>query len=343
MSEQTTGKTKHMSQIALWKHLKEQNKAGKTDIVYIDPKELVIEEGFNIRPIDWGYVAQLTKSYNDGDNIPPIVVEIIERDGRPVPIVRDGHHRTHAAVSAKMPQVAISPFKGNAEAAVVLMLKSGSTRPLTRLQFAVGVKRLRACHLSQQKIADMLGISQGEVSNLEKISMLPEAVKEMIEKNQISATTAVDLHVTHGDGLYDFLQARLAEKAPVAGSAEEAAPQQDDLLEDGQAPAAKKKVRAELTSRDLKPKLPKLQKKTLVSMEDTLLNLGSRLDVASISELPEDGFFELKISRTEALVIGQLHAELEELRAMKAQFEAQNKADVQAVEKQAEEQINLLH
>lgn len=343
MTTESNGKTKHVSQIALWKSLKEQNKAGKTDIVHIDPNELVIEEGFNIRPIDWTYVDELAVSYNNGEIIPAIVVEIVERDGKPVPIVRDGHHRTHAARKANMPQVSIVPFKGNAESALVLMMKSGNSRPLTRVQKSVGIRRLRACHLSQEKIAQLLNISQGEVSNLEKVSMLPEAVKDMVEQNVVSATLAVEMHAVHGDNLYTFLQGRLAEKAPAAEQAEEQAPEQADLIQGAETPVAQRKERAALTSKDLKPKLPKLQKKTLSSMEDTLLRLGAQLDVATISSMPEDAELELKITRTEALVIGQLHAELEELRAMKAQFEEQNKVNAQAQERQAEEQINLLH
>lgn len=334
---------KHSSQIALWKHLKEEGKTtGKTDIVYIDPEVLVIEDGFNIRPIDWDYVRQLSEDYQKGDPIPAITVEILLVDGVPVAFVRDGHHRTHGARLAKLPQVAINVFKGNKEAAIALMFKSGNTRTLTRVQKSVAVRRLRACHMSQDAIAKLLGVSQGEVSLLEKISMLPEAVKEMVEKNIVSATTAIDLHAVHGDGLYDFLQARLAEKQLNSPEPTAAESTQVALIDSESQPAVAKTKRAELTSKDLKPKLPKLAKKTLHSMEDTLLSIGSQLDADRVSALAEGATMQITIDRSTALVMSQLYAELEDMRAQKAAWEAETQINKEQEEKSAEEQIDLL-
>lgn len=339
-----TKPAKHVSQIALWKHLKEQNKSGKTDIIFVDPKELVIEEGYNIRPIDWTYVDQLAQDYKKGDPIPPIVVEILMVDGKPVPFVREGHHRTHGACKADMIQVPIIPFKGNKEAAIALMFKSGSTRPLTRVQRATGVRRLRACNMSQEAVAKFLGISQGEVSILEKIFMLPEAVKDMIEKNLVAATTAIELYAEHGDDLYDILIARLEQKQVEAVDATAEQTAQESLIKDDvtteDAPAKQK--RAALTSKDFKPKLPKLARKTLHSMEDTLLSLGSQLDIDKISAMPDGAKLELTIDRSTALVLGQLHAELEDLRAETEKMKAaQNQAKEDAVET-TEEQLDML-
>lgn len=332
----STENLKHASQIALWKHLKSNEQASKTDIVYVDPKTLVIEEGFNIRPIDFEYVDQLAQSYLNGDTLPPLTVEILLVDGVPTPYVRDGHHRTHALLKAGIPQVAIVPFKGNREQAIALMFKSGNTKPLTRVQRSTGVRRLRACNMSQESIAKLLGISQGEVSILEKIAVLPEAVKDLIEKNIVSATTAVDLHSVHGNGLYDFLKSRL--DAVMAEKSDET-DGQGEMLENEKPEKVK---RAVLTSKNLRPKVPKLLKSTLSSMESTLLALGSQLDIERISQLSDSDTIEIRVDRSTALVMSQLHAELEELKAQKAAILAELQEAKDAEKRESEEQIDLL-
>jgi ParB-like chromosome segregation protein Spo0J len=337
----STENLKHASQIALWKHFKDQKMASKTDIVYIDPKTLVIEEGFNIRPVDQSYVDELAQAYLNGDTLPPLIVEILLVNDTPTPYVRDGHHRTHALLKAGIPQVAIIPFKGNREAAIALMFKSGSTRSLTRVQRATGVRRLRACNMSQESIAKLLGISQGEVSILEKIAMLPEAVKDMVEQNIVSATLAVDLHATHGSALYNFLQSRLDAKASEAETTEEGQ-EQPALLGESTPETPAKTKRAALTSKDLKPKMPKLAKTTLTSMESTLLALGSQLDFDRINALDENDVIEIKIDRSTAMIMSQLHAELEDLKAQKAAMQAELDSKKEADAKTAEEQIDLL-
>lgn len=339
----STENLKHTSQIALWKHFKEEKMASKSDIVYIDPKLLVIEDGFNIRPIDQSYVDELAQSYLNGDTLPPLVVEILLKDDVPTAYVRDGHHRTHALLKAGIPQVGIIPFKGNRESAIALMFKSGNTKPLTRVQRATGVRRLRACNMSQEAIAKLLGISQGDVSILEKISMLPEAVKEMVENNVVSATLAVELHATHGNGLYDFLQSRLKEKnAEAEAEANEQNVEQKGLLNESEPEVPAKTKRAALTSKDLKPKMPKLAKKTLSSMESTLLAIGSQLDIEKINSLSDNDVIEIRIDRSTAMVMSQLHAELEDLKAQKAALQAEIDSKNAADLKTAEEQIDLL-
>lgn len=58
----------------------------------IDPALLVIEEGFNARPIDREHVDGFKVSYKSGAHVPPIVVWV--EDGQIV--VNDGHHRATA-------------------------------------------------------------------------------------------------------------------------------------------------------------------------------------------------------------------------------------------------------
>lgn len=308
--------------------------------------ELFILDGYNIRPIDFDYVSTIAQGYIAGDPIPAIIVEVVEVEGVNKLRVIDGHHRYHAAIEAKVAYVEVKEFKGNAEEAIALMFKSGSTRPLTQLDKAEGVRRLRNANLKQADVARILGITPQGVAALEKIIELPFRFKELVRENVISASQAVELFRVHGEKAVGLVESKLAQHE--SEQKQEVAPAVSKQVNgNGAEPAAaeepvstvEKVTRATLTAKAFKPaKLPKLAPTVVTSMQTAVQRIGMLI---RIDDIGEGSDVTIKMDKATAVLLAQVAAELEDHTSEVAAIKAQIAADEAAMAKHAEEQESL--
>jgi ParB-like chromosome segregation protein Spo0J len=180
------------------KGLAESKTAGitKSTTFRVDPDLVILEDGFNLRLASKELAddnERLFLAMKEGAFIPPIDVVIVE--GRI--ICRDGHRRTTAAQRLKaedLPEYTLEArqLRGNDSDAVLHMLGTGSGgRPLSPLEQGLGYLRLVKLGLAVVDIAKKLGTSRVTVDKGITLAEAPMEVQKMVQRGEVSATTAI--------------------------------------------------------------------------------------------------------------------------------------------------------
>lgn len=167
----------------------------------LNPRIIVVEDGFNGRPIDVLHVAKLKLARRSGAQMPPCVVEMVKG----VPIMRDGHHRLYdvmgdIADGKDIKTIQCIEFKGVLSDRISLMLGSQGGLKMTPLQLGVQYKRLQTeCGWTTRQIADDQGMSSQHV--LDMIAFVNGAeydVQKMVAAGEVKGTTAMRVVKKHG-------------------------------------------------------------------------------------------------------------------------------------------------
>lgn len=180
------------------------NETKRSDIYRIDPRNVKIQEGFNIRQIesDADDIALLMESIRENGVRRPIVVKSNqnkEQDGMEYVCV-DGHRRLTAVMNLieqgeEIAYVKAEMVKGmNEEDAVLSMFILNDGKPLSPIEKAEGVRRLIDVYgYSNIEVAKKIGESGATISNLLMLSKMPKSVKRKIAANIISSTLALEV------------------------------------------------------------------------------------------------------------------------------------------------------
>ncbi len=186
----------------------------------VDPDNVVFEPGFNLRP-EVSFVddkdpltTHLDRLKEANENAAPLspVDEHINRiylamkAGAHIPAIDarveggktfcvDGHCRTIAArrVKKEVPEYALEArqFQGNEQERVLHMLGTGSgQQPLTPLEQGTGYLRLKRYGMTEQQIADKLGVTRTTVENGLVLAGAPVEVQDMVKTGVVSSTVA---------------------------------------------------------------------------------------------------------------------------------------------------------
>lgn len=183
-------------------------KTKKTDILFVDPRIIKIQEGFNVR-LDLGDIQGLSQSIvESGLQVPLKVVKV-----RGVEEYRliDGHRRMKAINLAienghSIPYVQVTTFTGNEEDEVFAMIITGTgQKQLNEIEQAEAVKRLIGYSYSVEEIAKKIGKSVPHIYNLTYIGNFPKSVKEKVVKGEISANTALMIYRETKDNINEFV------------------------------------------------------------------------------------------------------------------------------------------
>lgn len=167
----------------------------------LDPRSIVVEAGFNGRPINMAHVAKLKLARTSGANMPPCVVEMV--NGRVV--MRDGHHRLYdvmedIANGVDIRTIQCIEFKGNDAQRIMLMIGSQGGLQMSPLELGVQYAKLRsACGWSVKQIADGAGMSEQHVRDC--IAFTQDAnsdVQAMVTRGEVKGTTARKIIKQHG-------------------------------------------------------------------------------------------------------------------------------------------------
>lgn len=171
---------------------KEHDGVSKVTSFAVDPRVLVVEEGFNGRPINPEHVKTLAEAFANGATFPPIEVRV--DDGAIVLI--DGHHR-HAAVMSLIAQgydvatLDARHFRGNNVDRVMLMVTSQQGLPMTPLQLGVQYKRAVGFGWGVKQIAERIGKSGQHIKDCIALAETDTDVQQMVTNGQVSAAVAL--------------------------------------------------------------------------------------------------------------------------------------------------------
>lgn len=172
------------------------NKTTKTDIYNIDPRAIVVVDGFNSRQ-DFGNIEELAKQIQEQGMLNPIsVVPFKTEDGKEKYRLVDGERRYRAVMSlidkgvdiARIKAIFLSRSLSDAELYVQQVMRNEG-KPFNEYEMGVHCSKLKdICGKTNSEIADMLGKNVGQISYyLGVLEMTPEA-QEVIKTNRISAS-----------------------------------------------------------------------------------------------------------------------------------------------------------
>lgn len=175
---------------------KEILKTTKSDVLKVDPRNLILRDDFNVRS-DMGDLNALMESIlATGLQVPLKAKKIVNSDQYEVV---DGHRRLTAIKMAieqghEILYVQVMPFVGNEEEQVMSMLVTGvGQKPLTEIEQAEAIKRLTNFGHRVEDIAKKMGKSLPHVYYLVKLSKLPQKVKNLISEGYISGLTVMEI------------------------------------------------------------------------------------------------------------------------------------------------------
>jgi ParB/RepB/Spo0J family partition protein len=198
---------------------KELNKTKKGSLLYIDPKLLLIEEGFNTRN-DFGDIDELKKSIiENGVRIP---TRGYEEGGKYFLI--DGHRRRKACLMAIEEgfDIARIPFipekKKSLEERILEIVLSNDGKPLTPLELGETYKKLRDCGYNFTEIANKIGKTIKHVSDMITVAESTKELKDIIITGDVSATTVSEVKnaVKDPEKAEQIIKDKLAEKKKLA-------------------------------------------------------------------------------------------------------------------------------
>lgn len=166
----------------------------KDDLWKIDPRNIVIEEGFNVRE-DMGDIEALLKSILEMGQIDPVIG--YKKRGEDKFVLTEGHRR-HAAfmlgieLGHDMGKMKLVIGSSNPEDRIFSMIATGiGKKRLTVIEEAEAYKRLINMGYKAAEIARKVVKTNAHISNLLKLAEVPKEVKNEIVKGNIKGTTVL--------------------------------------------------------------------------------------------------------------------------------------------------------
>lgn len=273
----------------------QDNSNGRADLYKIDPRNIVIREGWNIRHETQEFLSGIetlaASIASEGVKQPLTVYLEKSADGVEIVYLVDGHRRLRAtmmAIDSGAPIVSvpcIAEVRNANEGEKLLSMYTRNTGvPLTQLELAELFRRLEAFGWKQSVIATRTGFSAGAVSQILKINSLAPKMRQLVEDGSIAASTAVQVTREHkGDAVAVVTDAlakatavsdeRAARQATIAAERAErkAAAKPDSVPAEPKPPKTLKPVPAPKVTAAA---LPKDENKRLNKIKDLFLELA---------------------------------------------------------------------
>ena len=168
----------------------------RTDIMLVDPRNIIVREGFNVRT-DMGDLQALSDSIVELGLQVPLKAKKVR--GEETYELVDGHRRFEAIMLAlknghSIPYIEVMPFKGNDEDQVFSMIVTGTgQKPLNDIEQAEAIKRLVGFHYKVEEIAPKIGKSVPHVYNLLSLANVGKQIKNFVAEGLISGNTVVQI------------------------------------------------------------------------------------------------------------------------------------------------------
>lgn len=160
---------------------------------------IYIEEGFNVRDIDWQHVNEFKDAFIAGEYIPPLFVEVTEKGVK----VIDGHHRFLGAIEAtkagnEVARLECKDFNGSEADKIAFMITSSQGKQLSPLERANAYHRLINQGFTKEEIAKKVKRSIADVTNHLALADCEQPVKDMIKAGKIGYSTVLEIQKEHG-------------------------------------------------------------------------------------------------------------------------------------------------
>lgn len=162
-------------------------------------QSIYIEEGFNVRDIDFDHVNEFKEAFIAGEYIPPLFVEVTEKGVK----VIDGHHRYLGALEAvksghEIARIECKDFTGTEADKIAFMITSSQGKPLSPTERAVAYHRLINQGFSVDEIAKKVKRSPTDVRHHLQLAECEPQIKAMVKAREISSGDAIALQKEHG-------------------------------------------------------------------------------------------------------------------------------------------------
>ena len=179
---------------------------GRTDVYKLSPADLHVKEGWNTRdlstPENVEHIEQLSKSISEIGVKEPL--KVVWEGNKAY--ITNGHCRFEAIKLAiksgaeiKSVPVLVEDRHANEADRIFTQIASNSGKPFTQLEQAKVFKKLLDLGWQQNEIASKSGMSGGRVSQILELLTLPESVKTMVAKGEVSASMAMQTVKAEGD------------------------------------------------------------------------------------------------------------------------------------------------
>lgn len=173
----------------------------RTDTYHVDPRLLVVEEGWNLRDVDFDPTdpEDLSLSHNIAKNGVKNALVVDWRDGKIV--VRHGHRRRAATMYAidvlgadivSVPVVKVASFSSEADQILDNQVASNDSKAPKLHEYGRAFKRLLNLGMTERDIAERIGKSDTHVRNCLMLYAAPEEVQHMVVAGEVSASLAID-------------------------------------------------------------------------------------------------------------------------------------------------------
>ena len=166
-----------------------------TDMYSVDPRNIIVVEGFNVRQ-DYGDIEGLAQSIASSGVKVPLRAYRSKEDKEKFMLV-DGHRRLRAAMSLvelgielKVP-VILETRNYSEEERILDMLRTNDGLQLTSLEKAEVVKRMNQHDWTDQMISEKIGKSITAVGNMLKVANAPQKVKNFITDGKVEFSVVV--------------------------------------------------------------------------------------------------------------------------------------------------------
>ena len=182
-------------------------KSKRKDMMLVDPKNIIVRDGFNIRH-DLGDISSLMQSIQEFGLQVPIKAKKVH--GTEQYEVIDGHRRMMAIyglveLGVEFSYVEVAIFSGDESDKILSMLVTGTgQKPLTEFEQSEGIGRLVVdAGEKPETIAKKIGKSTPHVYHLLKIFHLPEKYKNKIRDGYISGYTMLEMFEKYSEDELD--------------------------------------------------------------------------------------------------------------------------------------------
>ena len=223
----------------------ETNKTTKTDIYKIDPRNIVVEDGFNSRE-DFGDIDTLAKQIEENGILNPIsVVPFKDESGNEKYRLRDGERRYRAVMSLLDRGVSVDripalfqPKSADQKALLVQQIIRNEGKGFNEMELAIAYKKLLDEGMTKEEIAEKIaGGKHSKVNYCLGHLNRDERIQKLIADGKVSGVLVRQIYSAHGkddkDGAVKELlelAERVEGKIETDGNSKKARATKKDLL-----------------------------------------------------------------------------------------------------------------
>ena len=223
----------------------ETNKTTKTDIYKIDPRNIVVKDGFNSRE-DFGDIDTLAKQIEENGVLNPIsVVPFKDEDGNEKYRLIDGERRYRAVMSLLDRGVSVDripalfqPKSADQKALLVQQIIRNEGKGFNEMELAIAYKKLLDEGMTKEEIAEKIaGGKHSKVNYCLGHLNRDERIQKLIADGKVSGVLVRQIYSAHGkddkDGAVKELlelAERVEGKIETDGNSKKARATKKDLL-----------------------------------------------------------------------------------------------------------------